>query len=81
MVGMWARIQAASKTGTGFAAPAIYKVADNAGSYAKDFYDYQAGSNGAYTAGPGWDYVSGWGTPVLTPLMTDIDGGNTRPVH
>ncbi|HEY2769596.1 MAG TPA: S53 family peptidase [Solirubrobacteraceae bacterium] len=81
MVGMWARIQAASKAGTGFADPAIYKVAENASSYATDFYDYEAGTNGAYTAGPGWDYVSGWGTPVLTPLMSDIDGGNTKPVH
>ncbi|HTP20512.1 MAG TPA: hypothetical protein VMJ65_12960 [Solirubrobacteraceae bacterium] len=29
---------------------------------------------------PGWDYVSGWGTPVLTPFLTDVDG-RTAPVR
>jgi subtilase family serine protease len=80
MVGMWTRIQAASKHGTGFADPDIYKVAENATDYAQDFNDYEAGTNGFYQAAPGWDYVSGWGTPVLTPLMTDIDG-RTAPTH
>jgi pseudomonalisin len=80
MVGMWARVQAASRRGTGFAAPAIYSVAENATKYARDFNDYQAGTNGAYQAAPGWDYVTGWGTPVLTPLMKDVDQGRTAPV-
>jgi hypothetical protein len=30
---------------------------------------------------PGWDYVSGWGTPNLTPLMKDVDHGNTAPIQ
>jgi pseudomonalisin len=80
MVGMWTRIQAASKKGTGFADPDIYKVAENSTDYAQAFNDYEAGTNGAYQALPGWDYVSGWGTPVLTPLMTYIDG-RTAPTH
>ena len=80
MVGMWTRIQAASRRGTGFADPDIYRVAENATDYARDFNDYEAGTNGFYQALPGWDYVSGWGTPVLTPFMTDVDG-NTKPVH
>jgi pseudomonalisin len=80
MMGMWTRIQAASRAGTGFADYGIYRVADNATAYAKAFYDYTIGTNGAYQAGPGWDYVSGWGTPVLTPLMTDIDG-TTAPIQ
>ena len=80
MVGMWTRIQAASKRGTGFADPLIYKVAENATDYARDFNDYAAGTNGFYQAAPGWDYVSGWGTPVLTPFMTDVDG-RTTPVR
>jgi subtilase family serine protease len=75
MAGMWARVQAASATGTGFADPLIYKVAENATDYARDFNDYQVGTNGAYQAAPGWDYVTGWGTPVLKPLIQDIDGG------
>ncbi len=80
MVGMWTRIQAASRRGTGFADPDIYRVAENATDYAQAFNDYQAGTNGFYQAAPGWDYVSGWGTPFLTPLMTDVDG-RTAPVH
>jgi len=81
MMGMWTRIQAASRTGTGFADPDIYAVGDNAAEYARDFNDYTVGTNGAYQAGTGWDYVSGWGTPVLTPLMKDIDSGNTAPIQ
>jgi hypothetical protein len=30
---------------------------------------------------PGWDCVSGFGTPVLTPLIKDIDHGNTAPIQ
>ncbi len=81
MVGMWTRIQAASQGGTGFADNSIYAVAKNAADYSKDFNDYAVGTNGAYQAGSGWDYVSGWGTPVLTPLMKDIDHGNTAPIQ
>src|SRR6202012_2954509 len=77
MAGMWTRIQAASRKGTGFADPDIYGVAGNATAYARDFNDYAVGTNGAYQATPGWDYVSGWGTPVLEPLIRDIDGGVT----
>jgi pseudomonalisin len=80
MVGMWTRIQAASRKGTGFADPDIYNVAENSTDYAQAFNDYEAGSNGFYQATPGWDYVSGWGTPVLTPLMSYVDG-RTAPVH
>ncbi|HTX08264.1 MAG TPA: protease pro-enzyme activation domain-containing protein [Solirubrobacteraceae bacterium] len=80
MVGMWTRIQAASRRGTGFADPDIYRVAENSADYAQAFNDYEAGTNGFYQALPGWDYVSGWGTPVLTPLMTYVDG-RTAPIH
>ncbi|MGZ4263222.1 MAG: hypothetical protein ACXVS6_03745 [Solirubrobacteraceae bacterium] len=79
MAGMWARVQAASPDGTGFADPVIYKVAENSTDYARDFNDYQVGTNGAYQAAPGWDYVTGWGTPVLRPFIQDFDGG-TAPV-
>jgi pseudomonalisin len=81
MMGMWTRVQAASRGGTGFADPAIYAVGRNATEDARDFNDYTVGTNGAYQAGSGWDYVSGWGTPVLTALMKDIDHGNTAPIQ
>jgi len=81
MMGMWTRVQAASRRGTGFADPLIYAVGRNSAQDAAAFNDYSVGTNGAYQALPGWDYVSGWGTPVLTPLMKDIDNGNTAPIH
>ena len=81
MMGMWARVQAAARGGTGFANPLIYAVGKNATQDAADFNDYMVGTNGAYQALPGWDYVSGWGTPNLTPLMKDIDHGNTAPIQ
>ena len=74
-VGMWARVQAASASGTGFADDAIYRVASDPAKYATDFYDLQTGTNGAYTAGPGWDYVSGWGVPDLAKLAADVNAG------
>ena len=55
--------------------PRSTTVAENSTEYARDFNDEQAGTNGAYQAAPGWDYVTGWGTPILKPLIQDIDGG------
>jgi subtilase family serine protease len=68
--GMWARIQGAGATG--FADDAIYAAAGDPAKYARDFYDLQTGTNGAYQAGPGWDYVSGWGVPDLANLAADV---------
>jgi hypothetical protein len=81
MMGMWARVQAAARGGTGFADPLIYAVGKNATQDAADFNDYEVGTNGAYQALPGWDYVTGWGTPNLTPFMKDVDHGRTAPIQ
>ena len=81
MMGMWARVQAAARGGTGFADPLIYAVGKNATQDAADFNDYEVGTNGAYQALLGWDYVTGWGTPNLTPLMKDVDHGRTAPIQ
>jgi pseudomonalisin len=80
-MGMWARIQAASTDprGNGFADPVLYAMGDDPARYARDFHDITVGANGVYTATPGWDYVSGFGSPDLTNLMRDIDG-RTLPV-
>jgi hypothetical protein len=78
---MWTRIQAAAADqahGLGFANPTLYRVGTGP-HYAEDFHDITVGGNGAYAATPGWDYVSGFGTPSLTNLMHDIDG-RTAPV-
>jgi subtilase family serine protease len=64
----------------GFVDPAIYRIAHTP-LYHKAFHDITTGNNtvtlnGAtitgYKAGPGWDPVTGWGTPdaqVLIPLL------------
>jgi subtilase family serine protease len=59
--------------------PAIYRIATGPG-YHKAFHDVTAGGNdmtagsvtAGYRAGPGWDPVTGWGSPdaqVLIPLL------------
>lgn len=84
-LGMWTRIQAAQKNaaGNGFANPALYKLGSKPGM----FFDVGNPSpesaptcNGEYCSGPGWDYVTGWGTPDVTNLMKAIDGG-TAPAN
>jgi subtilase family serine protease len=64
----------------GFVNPAIYRIARGP-LYHKAFHDITTGNNTAisdgvtitgYQAGPGWDPVTGWGTPdaqVLIPLL------------
>jgi subtilase family serine protease len=68
----------------GFVNPAIYRIARGP-LYHKAFHDVTAGNNTVvlgstpppvtitgYQAGPGWDPVTGWGTPdaqVLIPLL------------
>jgi subtilase family serine protease len=82
--GMWVRIQGASPhtKGNGFANYALYRVGNNAGSYPRDFFDITStdpatglpSTNGAYPILPGWDYVTGFGTPKVDGLICDIDG-------
>jgi subtilase family serine protease len=64
----------------GFVNPAIYRIARGP-LYHEAFHDITAGNNTVaingvtvtgYQAGPGWDPVTGWGTPdaqVLIPLL------------
>ena len=65
----------------GFVNPAIYSIARSS-SYHRAFNDVTTGSNiqtlpypagtAGYKAGPGWDPVTGWGSPnahVLVPLL------------
>ena len=61
----------------GFVNPAVYHIGRSS-SYHKAFHDVTTGTNG-YPAAPGWDPVTGWGTPnaqVLVPLLarfTDLN--------
>jgi subtilase family serine protease len=47
--------------------PAIYRIAHSS-SYHKAFHDPTTGTNG-YPAAPGWDPVTGWGTPNALALI------------
>jgi len=70
----------------GFVNPAIYRIARSAG-YGQAFHDITVGNNTAsfppvtiagYQAAPGWDPVTGWGSPdaqVLVPLLARYADG------
>jgi hypothetical protein len=39
---------------------------------AGDFHDITTGGNGTYNAGPGYDFVTGRGTPIVNVLVPDL---------
>jgi subtilase family serine protease len=67
----------------GFVNPALYAIAQGP-AYHQAFHDVTTGDNSVlwptgvftgYTAGPGWDPVTGWGTPdaqYLVPLLAGL---------
>jgi kumamolisin len=59
--------QKAGKPFLSFLNPLIYPLAGSA-----SFRDITAGSNGAYTAGPGYDRVTGIGVPDVAALITAL---------
>jgi pseudomonalisin len=61
--GIWARVNGAH-TGLGFAGPILYSTEPSSA-----FHDITVGANGAYTAGPGYDLVTGLGTPDIANLV------------
>jgi subtilase family serine protease len=69
-MGAWARIESAHANKLGFAGPLIYQLASSGNPTALPptlpstgpFNDVVLGSNGTYTALPGWDYTTGLGS-------------------
>ena len=63
----------------GFINPAIYRLGLHSG-YAAEFHDITTGNNDAYgqtpfwTAGPGYDLVTGWGSPNGAGLINMLAG-------
>ncbi len=51
--------------------PKIYNLS------AGDFRDITSGNNGAYNAGPGYDFVTGRGSPIVDKLVNDLSGQAT----
>jgi subtilase family serine protease len=62
--GIWARAQSAHGGGLGFAGPVIYKTEP-----ASAYHDIVLGGNPA-PATPGWDYVTGRGTPDIAAFVS-----------
>jgi hypothetical protein len=60
------------------ALPAIYQLP------ASDFHDITSGSNGGFSAGPGYDLVTGRGTPIANAVVAGLVGtgstGGSGPV-
>jgi pseudomonalisin/xanthomonalisin len=59
-VGAWARIESAHNNRLGFPGPWLYSHGASPSSGL--FNDITSGSNDDYTAAPGWDYVTGFGS-------------------
>ena len=58
--------------------PLLYQLGNSA-SYSSIFHDITLGSNG-YSAGTGWDPVTGWGTPIANNLVTFIAQNSVTPL-
>jgi subtilase family serine protease len=61
----------------GYINPALYQIAANPAQYAADFYDITVGNNQTtsipgYSNSPGWDAVTGLGTPNAASLLPDL---------
>jgi pseudomonalisin len=62
-MGSWARIESAHGNKLGFASPLIYQLATSGPPATSPYFnDVTIGSNGLYTALPGYDYITGLGS-------------------
>ncbi len=57
----------------GFLQPSLYGLPKTAGA----FHDITTGSNGAFSAGPGWDAASGLGSPSGENLLKALSGAGS----
>lgn len=57
----------AGKAPLGFLGPLLYPLGGSAA-----FRDITSGSNGAYSAGPGYDLVTGLGSPMVAALISSL---------
>ena len=81
-VGAWARLESARCNSLGFEAPIVYSLdtTQQPGSTAAGFHDIILGSNGEYSAGPGWDYTTGYGSFDIASVDAALNSaGYTAP--
>jgi xanthomonalisin len=70
--GFYSRIQSANGNTLPFPAATLYQgAAANPGW----FHDVTSGTNGGYSAKAGWDYVTGYGSLVVSNFATAFSGG------
>jgi pseudomonalisin len=72
-LGSWARLQSAHANKLGFAAPKLYHLYQAPPATYPGFHDIVGGCNGLFCAIPGFDYVTGLGTPDITTLNAAIE--------
>jgi len=60
----------------GVIAQSLYALGASA-SYSTLFHDVTTGSNG-YSAGTGWDPVTGWGSPIANTLASALSGASLQ---
>jgi kumamolisin len=58
----------------GYLHPQLYSA-----TVAATFRDITSGSNGAYSAGPGWDACTGLGSPDGAALLAALSKGSPQP--
>ena len=69
--GLIACFNSSLNTPVGYLNPTLYQtVAAAAGT----FHDIISGNNGDYSAGPGWDACSGWGSPNGAAILQTLAG-------
>jgi kumamolisin len=78
--GLIARLAQATGKKFGLLQPLIY-AGVTAGAAAPGFNDITQGSNGAYSAGPGWDACTGLGSPNGQALLTHLNDPQTAEKH
>lgn len=61
----------------GFLNPAVYSLGAGT-SYGGDLHDIVSGSNG-FSARPGYDLATGWGSPAGQPLINSLSGTSSAP--
>lgn len=69
-------LQARGGSGFGNIGPLIYQLGSGA-SYPTIFHDVTSGSNNGYSAGTGWDPVTGWGSPIANNFVSSLAAGIT----
>ena len=72
--GLIALFNQSSGHAVGYLNPTLYQtIALKSGT----FHDITSGNNGDFSAGPGWDACTGWGSPNGAGLLTAVSAGTT----